>query len=61
MVYYAFRHRAKVELARALFKDQKRKEACTTNATLQLFSEAPDQHFNTMKGEWDISPHIVVT
>jgi len=61
MVYYAFKHRAKVELARALYKDQKRREACTTGAALRLFSQNPDQYYNKMKEEWDLPPHIAVT
>ncbi|KAF8923462.1 hypothetical protein BGZ47_004744, partial [Haplosporangium gracile] len=60
MTYYAIKHRAKIELARALYKDQRRREACTTGAALQLFSENPDHHFDKMKTKWEVAPHIVM-
>ncbi|KAF9123041.1 hypothetical protein BG015_005414 [Linnemannia schmuckeri] len=44
MTYYVIKHRAKFELARALFKDQRRRKSYTMAVALQLFSKNPNLH-----------------
>ncbi|KAK5822786.1 hypothetical protein F5H01DRAFT_402847 [Linnemannia elongata] len=61
MTFFAIKHRAQVELARAFYRDQKRREASTTAASLQFFSEDPDHYYDKMKKEWEVEPHIMVT
>jgi len=61
MVFFSFQHRAKIEHARAMYLDEKRREECIT-AQQQLFlSEDPDQNYDKMKLEWHIPPHITVS
>ncbi|KAK3836038.1 MAG: hypothetical protein JOS17DRAFT_735915 [Linnemannia elongata] len=61
MVFFSFQHRAKVELARSIYRDQKRREECTSPEQQRLFAEDPDQNYNKMKEEWHLPPHIEVS
>jgi hypothetical protein len=61
MALFSFQHRAKIELARALYQDQQRREESMTPAQQQLFSEFPDLNYDKMKSEWHFPPHIKVS
>lgn len=56
-----FKQRAKVILARALYRDQRRREAATTPALRAELNEEPHPHYDAMYEEWNYPPHILVT
>lgn len=60
MTFFSFQHRAKIELARSLYLDQKRREASITPEQRQALAEDPDHFYDKMREEWHLPPHIEV-
>lgn len=56
-----FKQRAKVELARALYSDQRRHETATTPELQAELAENPDMFYKEMRKIWHFPPHIKVT
>ena len=60
MTVFAIKERAKVELARAQYRDQERHNKATTGVEWRVLAVEPDMFYNKMKEEWHHPPHISV-